>query len=124
MLKKITISIVLFFIVGISFAAVSPAVITLAQSVGLIGYSAPVNFYPGNLNRTHQVTLEGASAVSASGIIQGSNDGEQWLNITTFSLSAATPSAASSIQETFASERVYVGGISGIGAAVTVTVGE
>lgn len=116
-----------FVLISISVLAIAanPNVVYLIQSSQSTGNSTGVNFYPGNAFRTHQVTLEGASAVSAVGSIQGSNDGNQWITIATFSVTSASPSAASMVNETYAIERVNVTGIassaaSGTGLSVSV----
>lgn len=127
MINKILTFLVLSLSACITAYAANPAVISLLTNATTTQTSTGVNFFPNNYYRTHQVTLSGTSAVSASGTIQGSNDGSQWLTITTFNLTSAVPSAASTVNTTFAIERVVVSAISSVvagSAVLNVTVGE
>jgi hypothetical protein len=76
------------------------------------------------VNRTFQVTVAGTGSVSATVVIEGSNDGTNFL-----ALAAVTLSGTNSASDGFVSQakwtyvRAKLTAISGTGAAVTVTMG-
>jgi P pilus assembly chaperone PapD len=76
------------------------------------------------LNRTFQATVAGTGAVSATVVIDVSNDGNYWITAATLSLSgttSATDGFASTATWPFTRSRITA--ISGTNAAVTVSVG-
>jgi hypothetical protein len=75
-------------------------------------------------NRTWQASIAGTGAVSATVLVQVSNDGTNWLTLVTFALSGTTTDqAGETTQAPWAYTRANVTAISGTGAVVTVTMG-
>src|SRR5574341_2342191 len=75
--------------------------------------------------KTFQAVVAGTGAVSATVKVQGSNDGDNWVDIATITLAGTT-----SAKDGFAADAPWayyrgdVTAISGTGAAVTLNVGE
>ena len=82
-------------------------------------------FPGGPASRTFQATVKGTGAVSATVVIEGTNDGENFLPIATITLTGTTlasdgfPSVAP-----WAMTRANLTAISGTNAAVTVVMGS
>ena len=76
------------------------------------------------INRSFQATLNGASAVSATALAEGSNNGTNWLTLATYSLTLAAPSSGSAITSPFKYIRGNLTAISGTGATVTMIEAE
>jgi hypothetical protein len=79
--------------------------------------------------RTHQASLLGASAVSASVGIQGSNDNSNWVTICTITLATASSITTDTCvtQAPWAMERGVlnaISSVSAVGASVNLTVGD
>lgn len=73
--------------------------------------------------KTFQASLAGSGSVSATVLIQVSNDGSQWLTLGTITLSGTSSASDGFVSdETWYSHRANVSAISGTSAAVTVTV--
>lgn len=112
----------------VSFAATLSAYTQftrLLNAVTLVGTGNSYVFPQHTELRTHQAILGGASAISATVTVSGSNDGTNWTVLNTFSL--ATPASAVSgfvSQAPWIYERGEVTAISGAGATVTLTVGD
>ncbi|MCK5616415.1 hypothetical protein KAR91_81890 [Candidatus Pacearchaeota archaeon] len=89
------------------------------------GAGETITIYPGA--RTFHAKVVGTGAVTATVIIQVSNDGTTWIDTTTsphIALSGTTSDADGfSMIAKWSYVRAYVNAISGTGAAVTVTMG-
>lgn len=99
---------------------------TLLNAVTVTG-AGPVRYLassPGDANRTYQATVTGSGTVSATVVIQASDDGVGWVTLGTITLSGTSPQT-----DGFASTAPWievrgdVTAISGTGAAVTLTMG-
>ena len=121
MIKRVIIAALSLFSIA-AFAGTSAIYLMSAQTS--TGAATAVSFYPGNTVRTHQFSLNGASAVSATVTVSCSNDGIQFSQIMSASLTAASSTFVQPVQETCAQEQANLTAISGVGASVTVTVGE
>lgn len=78
----------------------------------------------GSANRTFQASVKGTGTVGATVIVEGSNDGENFLALGTVTLSGASPQSdgfASSAP--WAMVRARLTAISGTSAAATVVMG-
>lgn len=74
--------------------------------------------------RTYQASVKGTGAVTATVVIEGSNDGEFFLEIATITLSGTTSDSDGFVsQAAWGFVRARLTAISGTGAAVTVTMG-
>lgn len=76
------------------------------------------------INRSFQATLNGASAVSATVLAEGSNNGTNWLTIATYSLTLAAPSSGSAFVAPYKYIRGNLTAISGTGETVTLIEAE
>ncbi len=99
---------------------------TLLNAVTTTG-TGPIRYLassPGDANRTYQATVSGTGTVSATVVVQASDDNVGWVTIGTITLSGTTTAT-----DGFASTapwievRGNVTAISGTGAAVTLTMG-
>lgn len=76
------------------------------------------------INRTYQATVVGTGAVSATVIIEGSNDEVGYLTLGTITLSGTTSASDGFVSEAaWAYVRARVTAVSGTSAAVTVSLG-
>ena len=76
------------------------------------------------MTRTYQATVVGTGAVSATVVVEVSNDGEYWLTLGTITLSGTTSdSDGFASNAAWAFVRSDTTAISGTGATVTVTEG-
>jgi hypothetical protein len=76
------------------------------------------------VNRTFQATVAGTGAVSATVIIEGSNDGANFLTLGTITLSGTTSASDGFVSDAaWGYVRARLTAISGTGAAVTVAMG-
>jgi len=75
-------------------------------------------------NQTYQATVTGTGAVTATVIIEFSNDGTNWLTGATISLSGTTSASDGFVSSaSWVYRRARVTAISGTSAAVVVTMG-
>lgn len=73
---------------------------------------------------TFQATVSGTGAVTATVLVQGSNDGTNFFTIATIPLSGTTSATdGAAIQAPYAWVRGNLSAVSGTGAAVTLTMG-
>ncbi len=76
----------------------------------------------GSNQKTFQAKVVGTGAVSATVLVQGSNDGTYWEDLNTFTLSGTTSDHDGWAHEApWGAYRGNVSAISGTGAAVTLT---
>jgi len=80
---------------------------------------------PWGTRRTIEATVTGTGAVSATVVVQISNDETNWLTLTTLTLSGTTTAFdGAAMDAAWRYMRVNLSAISGTGAAVTVIVGS
>lgn len=92
--------------------------------INAIDFARNFASFHGAANRTFQSYISGTGAVTATVLIEGSNDAVGWVLLQTHTLSGTTTDVAgvpSSAQWEFVRARLTA--ISGTGAAVTVTMG-
>ena len=83
--------------------------------------SSGASFPGGSGNSTYQATVRGTGAVSATVLIEASNDGENYLTLATITLSGTNSSSDGfSSNSAWASVRANLTAISGTNTAVTV----
>lgn len=76
------------------------------------------------VNRTFQATVSGTGAVTATVIVESSNDGANFLTLGTITISGTTSASDGFVSTaTWEYVRARLTAISGTGAAVTVTMG-
>lgn len=123
-MKKLILTVVL---TSISLAAYAATITTLLSSVTSTGAGRGVNytlFSPGVPLpiRTFQATLNGASAISATVEVDGSNDNVNWVPVMTITLPNSTTSAMTDggpTDQSWGWLRGNVIAISGVGGYVT-----
>ncbi len=77
-----------------------------------------------NVSNTFQATVSGTGAVSATVVIEFSNDGVGWVEGATITLSGTTSDSDGFVSDApWVYARANLSAISGTGAAVTVTMG-
>lgn len=126
-MRKILTAIILSMCFATLAIAALPDVHVLLNAARANGNYKTVTFDKGSVTKQAQAVLGGASAVSATVTVQGTNDGTNWSTITALSL-AASP-AASAVSSTtlstpYRAMRGVVSAISGTGATVTLNVSE
>ena len=96
---------------------------TLLNAATALVTGAGVN--PASANRAFQATVVGTGAVGATVIIEGSNDGANYLALGTITLSGTNLASDGFLSNAnWANVRARLTAISGTGAAVTVMMGE
>lgn len=97
---------------------------TLLDAVLVTGAGASTPLGPDLKNRAITVSLAGTGAISATVLLQVSNDGTNWATRATFNLSGTTTATDSDVDapSPFPYLRGNVTAISGTGAALTLTV--
>lgn len=89
-----------------------------------IATGAGAGFQPSEKKRTFQAVVTGTGAVSATVLIQVSNDGTNWEELATIALAGTTSDSAGFASDApWAYVRANVTTISGTDAAVTVKMG-
>lgn len=127
-MKKLTIGMIFILASASAYAALGGAV-TLLQNVSTLGPGASVNYAALGKgvpmpNRWFQATLNGASAVSATVDIEGSTDDVNYVQIASFSLTAASATQAIATVQTAPFIRGNLVAISGVGETVTLRSGQ
>ena len=125
-MKKLLIGLILSLVVGVASAGV---ITTLLLNTSTMGAGTGVNYASmgGGIptpNRWFQATLAGASAVSATVNVEGSTDNTNWVQIASFSLTAASATQAVATTQTAPWIRGNVTAISGVGETVTLRSGQ
>ena len=119
-------------IIAMAGAQVIPAtdqITNLLYNVTSASTGVAYRFQQSLAYRTHQASLAGASAVSASVAVQGSNDNSNWVTLCTISLSTASSITTDTCvtQAPWAMERGVlnaISSVSAVGASVNLTVGD
>lgn len=95
-----------------------------AASAPATGANFNLEAHEARSDRTYQASVAGTGAVTATVIVEGSNDGVNFLTLATITLSGTT-SASDGFSSTanWPCVRARLTAISGTGAAVTVTMG-
>lgn len=85
---------------------------------------ATVALPPENGKATFQIVLKGTGALTAALVLEVSNDGENWLNLVTFSLSGTTVVTDGAVSDApWGYVRARLTAITGTGANVSVFMG-
>lgn len=96
----------------------------LLNAVATVSVGNAFVFSPNLPVRAHQAVLNGASAVSATVVVSGSNDAVKWIPLGTLDLTAASSTLGLITTAPWVFERGEITAISGAGATVTLTVGD
>jgi hypothetical protein len=125
-MKKLLIGLALLLVTSVATAGL---ITTLLLNASTTGAGTGVNYASmgGSIpmpNRWFQATLNGASAVSATVAVEGSTDNTNWVQITSFSLTAASATQAIATVQTAPWIRGNVTAISGVGETVTLRSGQ
>lgn len=126
-MRKILTAIILSMCFATLAVAALPDVHVLLNAATANGNYKTVTFDKGSVTKQAQAVLGGASAISATATLQGTNDGTNWSTITAFSLAAspvASAVTAATVTTPYRAMRGVVSAISGTGATVTLNVSE
>lgn len=126
-MKNVILSVVLFISCCTLALAALPDVHVLLNAVTANGNYKMVTFDKGSVTKQAQAVLGGASAVSATVTVQGTNDGTNWTDITSIDIAAspaASAVAGATLSAPYRAMRGVVSAISGTGATVTLNVSE
>lgn len=127
-MKKVILSVVLFISCCTLALAALPDVHVLLNAVTANGNYKMVTFDKGSVTKQAQAVFGGgASAVSATVTIQGTNDGTNWSDITSMNIASspvASQVSSATITSPYRAMRGVVSSISGTGSTVTLNVSE
>jgi hypothetical protein len=126
-MKKFITALILALACNYSFAATQPAYKQFTKLLTSVATTSTGDSYvfPQAVSlRSHQAVLEGASALGATVVVQGSNDGVKWVTLGTITLTASVLNDGFISQAPWIFERGQITALSGTGAAVTLTVGD
>ena len=119
----------LFIFVALSLFAITAfaGVVNLLSGAKTTGAGTGVNLNGAAANRWAQASLIGASAVSATVEIDGSNDNSNWVPIATLVLAASPAASATAATNTVQSAEYMRGNIiaiSGVGESVNLSTAQ
>jgi hypothetical protein len=127
--KRLLIGLALLLAASAASAGLITTLLLNATTTGA-GTGVPYSTLGGSIpmpNRWFQATLNGASAVSATVVVEGSTDNTNWVQIATFSLAASPAASATQAVATVQTApwiRGNVTAISGVGESVTLMSGQ
>lgn len=126
-MRKILIAAILFISCSAVALAALPDVHVLLNAVTADGNYRMVTFDKGSVTKQAQAVIGGASSVSATVTVQGTNDGTNWSDIATLLIASspvASQVAATTLTSPYRAMRGVVSSISGTGTTVTLNVSE
>lgn len=126
-MQKFILSVILFVSCSALAIAALPDVHVLLNAATANGNGKMVTFDKGSVTKQAQAVLGGASSVSATVTVQGTNDGTNWSDIAAMNIAsspAASQVSSTTITSPYRAMRGVVSAISGTGATVTLNVSE